>query len=261
MSSVISVNRDELFRHLKLSGQMSSLIEGLATCKIITAAATTAGITVEAEELQRGADNIRLANNLLQVDDTLEWLNKRCLSVDDFEKLAYINIISAKLAHYLFAEKIEPFFVNHSLDYAQVVLYEVILHDADLAMELFYALQAKETSFYEVSHQYVQDKELRRCGGYQGLRQRKALRPEISAAVFSVQPPQLLKPITTPQGTHLILVEEIIQPKLDEKLRQQILSDLFAHWIKEQFEQVEVITQIDASGTDTSETQLSSLEV
>jgi parvulin-like peptidyl-prolyl isomerase len=260
MPNVISVNRDEIFQYMKLSGQISSLIEGLVTYKIIAAA--SAGIQVETEELQQGADRIRLANNLLQVDDTLEWLQKRFLSVDDFEELAYINIISAKLAHHLLADKVEPFFVEHYLDYAQGVLYEVILDDEDIAMELFYALQANEVSFHEVTHQYIQDKELRRHGGYQGLKRRKELRPEISAAVFAAQPPQILKPITTLQGTHLIFVEEIIQVELDEPLRQQILSDLFAQWVKQQLEQVQIIAQFDESNTDSMlEPQLSSLKV
>ena len=63
---------------------------------------------------------------------------------------------------------------------------------------------------------------------------RKDLKPEISAAVFAAKPPQVIKPIVTSKGVHLILVEEIIQPELDNKLASQIISDLFAEWVKEQ---------------------------
>jgi len=42
-------------------------------------------------------------------------------------------------------------FVEHQLDYAQIVMYEVVLDDEDLAMELFYALQEGEISFPEVA--------------------------------------------------------------------------------------------------------------
>jgi len=38
-------------------------------------------------------------------------------------------------------------FAEHQLDYTQVVMYEVVLDDEDLAMELFYSLQEGETSF------------------------------------------------------------------------------------------------------------------
>jgi parvulin-like peptidyl-prolyl isomerase len=66
------------------------------------------------------------------------------------------------------------------------------------------------------------------------------LQPEISAAVFAAHSPQMLKPIITSSGIHLILVEEIILPELNEKLRWQIISHLFSEWLKQQIEQVEI---------------------
>jgi parvulin-like peptidyl-prolyl isomerase len=96
-------------------------------------------------------------------------------------------------------------------------------------------------SFPEVAHQYIQDTELRRSGGYRGILHRKDLKPEISAAVFAATPPQILKPIVTSSGAHLILVEELIQPKLDDTVRHKILSDLFAAWLKQQLEQAEMV--------------------
>jgi len=127
-------------------------------------------------------------------------------------------------------------------------MYEVVLDDEDLAMELFYGIQEGEMSFYEVAHQYIQDTELRRKGGYRGIVRRKELKPEISAAVFAAKPPQVLKPIVTSSGVNLILVEEIIQPELDNKLRYQILSDLFAGWLKQQIEQLEVVSRLELNG-------------
>jgi len=118
-------------------------------------------------------------------------------------------------------------------------MYEVVLDDEDLAIELFYGIQEGEMSFYEVAHQYIQDTELRRKGGYRGIVRRKELKPEISAAVFAAKPPQVLKPIVTSSGVNLILVEEIIQPELDDKLSSQIMFNLFDEWLKQQIEQVE----------------------
>lgn len=129
---------------------------------------------------------------------------------------------------------------------AEVVTYEVILDDEDLALELFYAIQEGEINFQEVARQYIQNTELRRSGGYRGRRHRKDFKPEIVAAVFAATSPQILKPIVTPKGVHLIWVEEIIQPQLDEKLRVKILADLFSAWLKQQIEQVEIVTQLES---------------
>jgi parvulin-like peptidyl-prolyl isomerase len=243
----LAISAKDIVHQIKVSCQIPSVVEGIATRKIIASIAEKLGIKVELEELQKAADNLRFINNLQRADVTLAWLQKHCLSVDDFEEVAYISVLSSKLAQHLFKDKVEPFFVQHQLDYERVVMYEVVLDDEDLAMELFYAIAEGEMSFHEVAHQYIQDKELRRSGGYRGILQRKDLKPEFSAAVFAATPPQVLKPILSSKGVHLILVEELIEPQLNERLRYKILSDLFSEWLKQQIEQFEIEIDLNSN--------------
>jgi parvulin-like peptidyl-prolyl isomerase len=245
MSQAITISAQDILQQVKLSCQIPSIVEQIVTRKVVRDAAAEAGIKVEDEELQQAADNIRLISKLKTADETWEWLKKNCLSLDDFEEMVYTNVMSGKLAQHLFADKIEPWFVEHQLDYAGAVIYEVVLDDEDLAMELFYALQEGEMSFPEVAHQYIQDTELRRRGGYRGIVRRTDMKPEISAAVFAAKAPQILKPIVGAKGVHLIWVEEVIKPQLDEKLHYQIIGDLFGGWVKQQFEKGEIVINID----------------
>lgn len=251
MSKKITISSEDILHQVKLSCQIPDIVEQIVTRKIVAASAAEAGIKVETEELQTAADSLRLMSQLNSAEETKVWLQKNGLSLDDFEELVYNNVISGKLAQHLFADKVEPFFVEHQLDYAGVVMYEVVLDDEDLAMELFYAIQEGEMSFHEVAYQYIEDTELRRKGGYRGIVRRKELKPEISAAVFAATSPQVLKPILTAKGVHLIFVEKIIQPELDDKLCSQILSDWFVAWIKqqvgEQVGKVEIVRQIELS--------------
>ncbi|MCM0591264.1 MAG: foldase protein PrsA [Gloeotrichia echinulata DVL01] len=240
MSQPITITNEEILHQIKVSCKIPEIVEQIVSRKVIIAAAEEAGITVEVEELQKAADQIRLANKLDSADDTWNWLEKHGLSIDDFEEIANISLMSGKLANHLFADKVEPYFFENQLDYVGVVMYEVVLDDEDLAIELFYAIKEGEMSFYDVAHKYIQDVELRRKGGYLGIVRRKDLKPEISAAVFTAKPPQVLKPIVTSKGVHLIFVEDIIEPELDNKLRNQIISDLLDGWIKQQIEQVKV---------------------
>ena len=123
------------------------------------------------------------------------------------------------------------YFYANQLNYASAVIYEIVLDDPDLAMELFYSIQEKEVTFYEVARQYITDVELQRKGGYLGKVTRQDLRPEISAAVFAASPPQLLKPVMTAKGVHVIWVEEIIKPELEAMLRLEILSEFLDEWL------------------------------
>jgi parvulin-like peptidyl-prolyl isomerase len=244
MSKTITITSEDILRNVKLCRQMPENIEQIVTSKVIENAAAEAGIKVETEELQMLADEFRLINKLQNTNDTWAWLEKYSLSLDDFEKIVYNDLLSSKLADHLFGDKIEPYFFEHQLDYMGAVIHEVVLDDEDLVQELFYAIKEGEMSFYDVAHKYIQDTELRRKGGYQGIVQRKELKPEISSAVFAAKPPQVIKPIVTSKGVHLILVEEIIKPQLDKKLHQKIILELFFGWLKEQISEVEVVKQL-----------------
>jgi parvulin-like peptidyl-prolyl isomerase len=239
MSEFATISNDELLYQMKLSCQVPTFVEQIIIRKIITHAAQEAGIEIETHELQQAADNLRLINNLSSADMTWLWLEKHHLSLDEFEELVYHNVLTSKLTEHLFANQVEQFFVEHQLDYTQVVIYEVVLDDKDLAMELFYAVSEEDISFPEIAHQYIQDTEQRRCGGYQGIQSRKDLKPEVSAAVFGATPPQIIKPVITSEGVHLIFVEEIITPQLDETRYSKILFELFDNWLNQKIEEFE----------------------
>ncbi len=245
MLKIMRISTSDILQHLKLACQIPDIASAIATRRVIMDATRKANIQIEPAELQQAADSLRLVNNLMKAEDTWAWLQKHHLSLDELEELAQINLLTAKLAHHLFADQIEPFLFEHLIDYTGAVTYEVVLDDEDLALELFYALQEGEISFQEVVRQYIQDPDVRRAGGYRGIQRRTGFRPEITAAVFAAKPPQVLKPIITPKGAHLIQVEEIIQPQLDEPLRIKILADLFSTWLNQQVDQVEVRVQLE----------------
>jgi parvulin-like peptidyl-prolyl isomerase len=235
------ITNEDILTQIKLACRIPQITKEILRYKVIEDAATEAGIKIKIPELQKAANKFRVSKQLLTAKDTWKWLEKHSLSLEDFEKVVYKSLISAKLAAHLFADKIEPYFYEHKLDYASVAIYEVIFDDEDLALELFYTIQEDEMSFSDVAHKYIQDTELRRKGGYRGILRRQDLKPEISAAVFAAKPPQLLKPIVTSKGVHLIFVEEIIQAQLDNKLRNSIGSYLFNEWLKQEVAKFEII--------------------
>ena len=243
------ITEKDLLHQVKLSGQVPGLIEQIITRKIIRDAAGEAGIEIETEELQQAADQLRLINSLHNADDTWKWLKKQALSLDDFEEMIYMNILSGKLAQHLFGDQVEAYFYQNQSDYAGAVIYEVILDDEELAMEHFYELQEGETTFFEIAQECIEDLELRRKGGYLGLVKRQEMKAEISAKVFAAAPPEVIKPIVTSKGVHLIRVEEIVKPQLEERLRHLVLSDLFSQWLKKRVEEISSAVNLDGIGS------------
>ncbi len=228
------ISSKDLVNEIKMAGRIPELIQGILRRKIIREEARKVGIEPTTQELQVAADKFRTLNRLETAEATWKWLQAHMLSVDDFEKLVAHNLLSEKLAQHLFGNQVEHFFHQNLLEYSGASIYEVILEDQELAMEIFYSLQEGDLSFADVAYQYIPDPELKRRGGYIGTVSRKQLRPEISAAVFAAKAPQLIKPIVTAVGVHLIQVEEIVQPQLNEDLRQRIMVDMFQQWLEQQ---------------------------
>mgnify|MGYP003551066875 FL=1 len=244
-NKTITITKEDIYHQVQLSCKIPGTIEKIIERKIIISAAESAGIEVTKEELQIASDQMRAMSQLKDAQATWVWLEKYGLSLDDFEEIVYITLVSRKLINHLFGDRVEPYYYEHQLDYAGAIIYEIVLDDEDEAIELFYEIQEGEISFPEAAQQYIQDTELRRKGGYRGKVNRTDMKPEVSAAVFAANSSQLLKPIVTADGVYLVLVEEIIKPELDKKLRQKIMLDLYSEWLEQQKEQVQVVSQLE----------------
>jgi parvulin-like peptidyl-prolyl isomerase len=229
-----NVSDADMLNEVRLSGQWSSLRETIVARRMLQQIATEKDIEVTEAELQEAANELRQYYNLQRAEDTWAWLENHGLTLDLFEEMIYATILRNKLATTLFSHQVEPYFVSHQLDFTEVALYEVIIEDEDLALELFFSLKEQEITFFEIARHYIQEKELSRKGGYRGYLKRIDLSPAIAAAVFAAKPPQILTPITTSKGTHLILVDEIAQPELNPELRKQIVEMLFTPWLTQQ---------------------------
>jgi parvulin-like peptidyl-prolyl isomerase len=227
------INQSELFHQLKISGKIPEIIHGILQQRVLEQAAKELRIDISDEELQEGADRFRIANKLESTNATERWLKERMLSMDDFEQLVTTNLLTYKVADRLFSEQVAPYFHQNILNYAAAVIYEVVVSDRNLAIELFYAIQEGDMSFADVAKRYGQDAETQRKGGYLGSVPRQKMLPEVSAAVFAAQPPQIVEPILSAKGTYLIWVEEIVNPTLDDSLREQIRWQLFQEWLQQ----------------------------
>jgi parvulin-like peptidyl-prolyl isomerase len=236
----IQLTPTEFLEQTKTLVQIPGLVSAIATRLLIHSAAKDLGIEATPEELQAAADRFRQLNRLESASATFEWLQQHHLTLDGFEEFVCSNVLSIKVAEHLFEAKVEPYFYENQLQYEKVVLCEIVFDDEDLALEAFYSIQENESSFCAIARQYILDKELSRMGGYRGSLARSDLKPEISAQVFSVTPPTLLKPILTASGSHLIFVEEILPAQLTETLKLEIRTALFMSWLQPQIEQLKI---------------------
>lgn len=240
MTEVLVFSSNDIYDKVRTFCLIRDLTEKIAAREVITRASQTADITITADELQQAVNSWRSRNGLDSVKATQLWLKEHYLSLEELGKLISAEVLSTKLAWHLFQDKVSSYFFDYQLDYVQVSMYEIVLDNEGIAMEVFYAIDEEEINFFDAAYRYVQDTELCRKGGYRGFLYRKDLKPEISAAVFAANPPQLLKPIVASDGVHLIRVEEIVEPQLDDAMREKIVEDLFDDWLSQKVKQFEI---------------------
>ncbi len=241
MRANIKITKEDIVNEVKLSGKLPKIINQIIDRQIIATTVSKLKIDATDRELQASADRFRLLNHLESVQATTIWLQEHSLSVENLEQIAEHTVNISKLSEKLFnPDRVEQHFIENQLNYTGAVMYEMILDSQDLAREIFDAIQKNEMTFHQAATQYITDPELRRCGGYIGIRSREQLLPEVSAAVFAQRTPRLLQPLTTSQGTHLIYVEEIIEPKLAACF-EEIVDRLFSQWLQSQRSEVDII--------------------
>lgn len=241
----LTLSTDDLIHQLKLSRQLPQLLKDISRQRIILATAKEKDITVSDAELQAAADDFRSSQKLTSADQTWQWLQRNLLSIEDLETLLQTQLITEKLAHHLFAHQVEPHFAQSYSDNAEAQLHEIIVKSENLALELFYSLQAGETNFAALASDHSIDSHLRRHGGYRGRVKRAKLHTELAIPIFAAQPPSLLKPIPLQNDRattwHLIRVDKIRWPQLTDQRRQEICTQLFQNWLSQQANQVKVI--------------------
>ncbi len=238
MAQTITLSHRDLLQQSKYRYQIPQLIAAARQQHLLLSTAETKGIIVSADDLQQSADRLRIQHQLLSAKDTLSWLEHYHFSIEDFENLAYITLLRSRLSETMFDDQVARYFSDRQLEYIRSIIYDVLLPEHELAMELYDALQARKTDFLAVLHQYTSRPEAR------SLRQCD-LPPELSKIVFAADPPTLLRPIRTSAGTHLIYVAARVPAELTESLRSQIREELFDRWLVEQSELLEVMLPED----------------
>ncbi len=248
MTIDLTIKMEDLIAQIKFAQMMPTISEQILITRIIKDAVAKAGIKVEISELQEAADIFRIEHKLLGARITDKWLEVHQLSLDDFEEIVHLQLLSKKLKQLILPDKVERYFYQHKLDFDRVALYEVVLQNKELATELYYALREGEIKFHDVASKYIEDAELKRKGGYLGQISRKDLNPELLSVFTTPHPPQVIKPITTAKGNHLLWIDEVIPAELTAELRQDLEGKIFIEYLREQANDLIQGMEIDIYG-------------
>ena len=225
------IEASEIIELLRRELQLKTFSQKVLQKKVIEKAAQERGLTVTPEEVQVVGDQLRREKRLEKAADTIAWLVDQMISVEDLEAGIRDRLLAQKLAEHLFSKEVEKVFVQNKLQFDQIILYQIVVANQQLAQELFYQIQEGEISFFDAAHLYDIDENRRHLCGCEGKVYRWGLKPEIAVAVFSAQPGEVIRPIETERGYHLFLVEKFLPAELTPQRYQEILHNMFNEWL------------------------------
>ncbi len=230
------VTPDEILRFLRKALRLKETHDEILCQKIIEQVAQDRKIFVEAEEVQANINQVFAAMGLERDSDSLLWMNKQLVSLDDLEAGIYDRLIRQKLADFLFFDSAESFFYEHQADFDRVVLYQIIVPYERVVDDIVYQIRLQELSFYEAAHLYDMDERRRHQCGYEGIFYRSELYSDLAEVAFVAPPNEIIGPIRTETGYHLLWVEEFIPAEFTPQRRQTIIDRMFQEWLSEELD-------------------------
>lgn len=215
-------------RHSFRFAEMAALAEREA---LIFAVCEQLGITLTDEELQAAGDAFRLEHKLPGASETLAWLGKQRIRVEDWSQGIRVSLLTQKLKEHLFGETVDSHYMTNRDDYRRVALSQILVRDFTEALKIAQALRVENASFCALALEHSRGKQSQQNAGFVGVRFLAELLPEITKAVAEAKEGEVVGPIQTKLGYHILRVEKWLATDLSE-VREQVLESLFHNWLQ-----------------------------
>jgi parvulin-like peptidyl-prolyl isomerase len=188
-------------------------------------------LTVSDEELQTAGDAFRLEHKLLGISETLAWLQQQRITVEDWSRGIRLELLTKKLKEHLFGDAVDAHYLSNCQHYQRVALSQILVSDLTEAKKVTYAIQESNESFCALALEYSKGKQSKQNGGFLGVRFLSELMPDIVQAISQAKEGEVIGPIHTKLGYHILRIEKCLPAEFSES-REQILESLFQNWLQ-----------------------------
>lgn len=168
------------------------------------------------------------------------WLASYGITSEKLEALATRQLRIDKFKVATWGSKLESHFLNCKSKLDKVIYSLIRTKDPGVAQELYFRIQAGEQPFAECAREYSQGPETQ-TGGIQGPVELSMPHPTLVKMLSVSQPGQLWHPTRIGEWLVIVRLEKLIPAQLDERMRSQLLNNLFEAWLSEQINQLDAV--------------------
>lgn len=192
------------------------------------------GLTVSDEELQAAGDAFRLEHQLPGASETLAWLQTQRIAVEDWSQGIRVALLTKKLKEHLFSAAVDAQYIGNRDSFKRVALSQILVLNQIEAIEIAQALREENASFCALAVAQSKGRQSQDNGGFVGIQFLAELRQELADALANAKEGQVVGPVGTKLGYHILRVEKWFPPQLSESVKDQVMESLFQAWLQQQ---------------------------
>lgn len=234
LPEISSATDEDVIAYLSRSHKLAEIAALAERDALILGICESLGITVSDEELQAAGDAFRLRHKLLGSSETLAWLSGQRITVEDWSQGIRVALLTKKLKEHLFGDAVDAHYMSNRNDYKRVALSQIIVRDLTDALKVTYAIREENASFCTLALEHSKGKQSKEHGGFLGICFIAKLMPEIAQTISEAKECEVIGPIQTRFGYHIIRIEKWFPAELSESVREEVLESLFQAWLQEQ---------------------------
>jgi parvulin-like peptidyl-prolyl isomerase len=224
----------DIIAYLRRSHKIADIAALAEREALILAFCEQFGITVSNEELQAAGDAFRREHKMLGATETLSWLFQHRITVEDWAQGIRSALLIKKLKEHLFGESVDGHYLSNRKDYRRIALSQILVDDLTDALKIVSRLQEDKATFCALALEYSKGKQSKEKGGFAGIHFVSKLMPEMAQAIYEANEDEVIGPVQTRLGYHIIKIEKWFPTQLSESVREEILESMFQAWLREQ---------------------------
>ncbi len=189
-------------------------------------------IKVTEEEIQYAGDTFRKHNKLYGETETIQWLEHQRITPEEWSKGVYMQLLSQKLKEYIGMSNADNAYLANKESWRRVALSQILVSDLAIAVKICKSIREGNDSFCMLALEYSQGKQSKENGGFAGIRFVAELFPEIATAIDKAQIGEVLGPVKSTLGYHILRVEKWYPPEFNQ-MKDLISEYLFQSWLND----------------------------
>lgn len=187
-------------------------------------------IKVTEDEIQNTGDAFRKENKLYGEAETIQWLEQQRITPEEWSKGVSLQLLTQKLKEYIGADNVDTAYLSNKDSWRRVALSQILVTDLGTATKISRTLRENNDSFCMLALEYSRGKQSKENGGFAGIRFVAELFPEVAIAIDKAPVGEVLDPVKSKLGYHILRVEKWYPPEFNE-MKDLISEYLFHSWL------------------------------